>query len=95
MNLQSEFEIMQEIEGIINNTKLKSILNTNEKIRPEDYLQDTAEDLPMNEMQSLYLTEPMIPKTREITRNNSLYNSGLVNVNNIERKTTQLRPKTK
>ncbi|CAI2384294.1 unnamed protein product [Moneuplotes crassus] len=96
MNLQSEFEIMEEIEGIINNTKLKSTLNKNEQIKPEDYLQDTAEDLPMNEMKSLYLTEPLIPKTREITRNNNLNYGGLAeNAKDIGRKTTQLRPKTK
>ncbi|CAI2376651.1 unnamed protein product [Moneuplotes crassus] len=50
----------------------------------------------MNKMKSLYLKEPLIAKTREITRNNNLNYGGLAkNAKDIGRKTTQLRPKTK
>jgi len=72
MNLDSELEIMQEIESAINDSRLQAKLARKEVIKAEDFLNESADEvIDHTEMKSLYLTEPFIPKTREMTRNNN------------------------
>ena len=72
MDLSSEFEIMAEIEEIIHSSNLKLKLIKNERIKPQDFLNESGDEIEENNengMKSLYLTEPLITNTKENTRN--------------------------
>lgn len=75
LDLSYEFETMQEIENIIKGDKFKEKLNKNEAIDPEEFLQESSvEDPGRNDMQSLYLTEPLFANAEQNTRNISIMN---------------------
>ena len=51
---------MAEIEKMLENSKFKNKLQKNEKIDPEEFLNDSIiEDTQESNMRSLYLTEPI------------------------------------
>lgn len=70
-----EFETMKEIEDIIKGDKFKRKLNKNEVIDPEEFLHESSvEEAGRNDMQSLYLTEPLFANGEQNTRNINIMN---------------------
>ena len=73
MNLDYEVQVMEDIENVIKSTHLKSKLDQNKFIPPEELFTHEEEEHAHNEMQSLYLTEPLISKVNQNTRNKEFY----------------------
>ena len=60
IDLSTELETMIEIEKLIENNNLKDKLQKNERINPEEFLNDSQTDeIDQNDMRSMYLTEPV------------------------------------
>jgi hypothetical protein len=74
MDMSSDYETMREIEKALGDSKLKEKLMKNEVIDADEFIPESdGEQTDNNDMQSLYLTEPLINKIKGNTRNTHIY----------------------